>query len=339
MNSETRIRRPRAGSRSWPSWFVVLCAVVLSFALAGEAFAQTSTGRGRVRGRVLDTQGDPVANATITMTHVSTGDTVTAETDDEGTWLKGGLGRGQWRIVTSAEGFQDDNFVMQVQQFDRNTVETVMIPGTSGGTGEGPTLSSLFEGELGDRIEAANVVFDSGDYAAALAEYEAIIAEETAKEEPNPEIHLLHLNAGNAASEMGDNEAAIAHYQALLEGSPDNPDARMGLANVYMQERRLEDAIAVLEQMDMSTVTDPIVFYNIGTLFFDQGESAEAQGYYEQAVALDPSFADAYMQLGLSLIQQGKMEEAGPHLQKVIELAPDTENAALAQEFLAMIQG
>jgi Tfp pilus assembly protein PilF len=84
---------------------------------------------------------------------------------------------------------------------------------------------------------------------------------------------------------------------------------------------------------------DPFVFYNLGSMFFDQGQSAEAEDYYRRATERDPSFADAYMQLGLSMIQQGKMAEATPHLEKVLELAPGSENAALAQEFLALVQG
>ncbi len=103
--------------------------------------------------------------------------------------------------------------------------------------------------------------------------------------------------------------------------------------------RELDQAVAELERVDLSTITDPVTFYNIASLFFDQGQSSQAEVYYRRAVDLDPGFADAYMQLGLSLIQQGKMEEAGPFLQKVIELAPESQNAALAQEFLGMIQG
>ena len=43
------------------------------------------------------------------------------------------------------------------------------------------------------------------------------------------------------------------------------------------------------------------------------------------------------MQLALSLIQQGKMADAKLHLQKVIEIDPESQNAALAQDFLDTI--
>lgn len=339
MNAILARNPDRAGLR-WPSLLVGALALLLCIALAGEAVAQVSQGQGRLRGRISDPDGNPVENATITLTHIDTGDVYTTESDGEGVWLKGNMGRGQWRIVISADGFKSDTHVMPIQEFNRNTLETTLVPGTDAAGAEGgPALSTLFSGELGERITAANTLFDAGDYPAARAEYEAILAEEMAKETPNPEAHMLNLNIGNAAFEMGDYDAAVAAYQALLAKSPDNREARLGVVNVYLMNRQLDEAVAELEQLDLTAVNDPVVFYNIGSLFFDQGQSAQAEIYYRQAVDLDPNFADAYMQLGLSLIQQGKMQEAKPHLEKVVELAPESQNAALAQEFLAMIEG
>ena len=136
---------------------------------------------------------------------------------------------------------------------------------------------------------------------------------------------------------MGDYDRARQHYEAVLAGDPDNRDAHMGLAKIHMMRRELDAALAELDKIDLSQITDPIVFYNIGSLLFDQGQSANAQRYYELALGLDPTFADAHMQVALCLIQQGKMQEAKPHLQKVIELDPDSQNAALAQDFLNTI--
>ncbi len=111
----------------------------------------------------------------------------------------------------------------------------------------------------------------------------------------------------------------------------------MALAKAAMMERDLDTAMTHLAEIDLDQIGDPLVFYNIGSLLFDQGQSVEAQGYYEGAIERDPGFADAYMQLALCMIQQGNMADAKAPLEKVIELDPNSQNGALAQDFLDMI--
>ena len=337
-SSSFRVGFGRAGR----TMLVAASFLLITSFVAGEVTAQTlSTGRGRTRGRIFaNADKDPVPGASITLTYVQNGDVYTVEGEDSGVWVKGNMGFGPWQIEISAPGFLTYSEVINVRNVGRDYVmETFMTPGTDAPPSGDTQLTELFTGELGEGLNAVGALMTAGDFAGALAGYEGIIAAEAAKAEPNGEIHYVHLNAGNAAFEMADYAKAAAHYSALIERVPDNVDARLGLAKTYMMERRTDEAVAALDGLDLTNVMDPIVFYNIGSLLFDQGQSAEAATYYQRAVERDPSFADAYMQLGLCFIQQGKMTEAKPHLEKVIELDPGSENAALAQEFLAMVQG
>jgi len=330
---------PLAARRARTVLFVSLTLVVVA-SLGAEAVAQQlATGRGRVRGRIVDSADAQVADAAVTFTYIPSGEVFEAEGDDNGVFVKGNMGFGAWRVDVIAAGYEDYSRVINLRNVGRDfKMEVVMTAGSSGGSGE-TALSSLFSGKLGEELKVVGALFEAGDYAGALAGYEGIMAAEATKENPNAEIHYVHLNAGNAAFEMADYAKAEEHYQALVAQVPDNIDGRLALAKTYMVERRTDEAIAALDGVDLSEVMDPFVFYNLGSMFFDQGQSAEAEDYYRRATERDPSFADAYMQLGLSMIQQGKMAEATPHLEKVLELAPGSENAALAQEFLALVQG
>ncbi len=89
-----------------------------------------------------------------------------------------------------------------------------------------------------------------------------------------------------------------------------------------------------LNEINLNEIRNPVTHYNIGNLLFEQGQSPEAQGFYERAVGLNPDFVEAHLQLALCLIQQEKMAEAKPHLQKVIELEPDSQNGITAQSLL-----
>ncbi len=329
-----------SGQTTRTAWRAAAATAALSLAIvlltAVPVHAQVPTGKGRLSGVVLDPEGNPIEGATVTLTYVATGDSWTVTTDKNGRWLKGNMGRGQWNIDIQAVGYKPVALAARVQEINRaKPIVTNLEPGEEGGDGGGGT--TLFGGELGKQVNAGNALYEARDFQGALNAFETIIATESAKDNPNPNLYLIHINAGNAAYEMGDYDRARQHYEAVLAGDPDNRDAHMGLAKIHMMRRELDAALAELDKIDLSQITDPIVFYNIGSLLFDQGQSANAQRYYELALGLDPTFADAHMQVALCLIQQGKMQEAKPHLQKVIELDPDSQNAALAQDFLNTI--
>ena len=48
----------------------------------------------------------------------------------------------------------------------------------------------------------------------------------------------------------------------------------------------------------------------LGVAYMNQGKSADAQKYFEQALAAAPDFAEAKMNLGIALLAQQKLEQA-----------------------------
>jgi hypothetical protein len=80
---------------------------VLALAAAPSAFAQATTGG--VSGRVTNDQGQPVAGATVTVTHVPTGSTTTTVTDGQGAYtvLNQRVG-GPYKVTVKAKGYNDE---------------------------------------------------------------------------------------------------------------------------------------------------------------------------------------------------------------------------------------
>ncbi|HXP23301.1 MAG TPA: FG-GAP-like repeat-containing protein, partial [Candidatus Sulfotelmatobacter sp.] len=61
----------------------------------------------------------------------------------------------------------------------------------------------------------------------------------------------------------------------------------------------------------------------LGVAYMNQGKSADAQKYFEQALAADPDFAQAKMNLGISLLAQQKLEQAREALEQAAAKLPN----------------
>jgi tetratricopeptide (TPR) repeat protein len=65
----------------------------------------------------------------------------------------------------------------------------------------------------------------------------------------------------------------------------------------------------------------------LGVAYMNQQKSAEAQKYFEQALAADPEFAAAKMNLGISLLAQQKIDQAKAALEEASAKLPDNPYA------------
>jgi len=62
---------------------------------------------------------------------------------------------------------------------------------------------------------------------------------------------------------------------------------------------------------------------------FDEAQE-RAAGYFQQALERDPTFAEAYFNLGKIALRRDELEQAIELLEKAVELAPDYKEALLS---------
>jgi len=72
-----------------------------------------------------------------------------------------------------------------------------------------------------------------------------------------------------------------------------------------------------------------------GAAAMHQGKSAEAEAFFQQALAAEPNLPDAYLGLGMSQLRQGKADQAAASLTKALDLNPNLRGAHL---FLGIAQ-
>lgn len=308
---------------------IITLALVFSVLppLVDDADAQVSRGVGRVRGKVMDVNGTPLEGVRVVMTQVSTGDSFEIITDENGSWAKGNLGSGDWNVDFYAEGYAPKGVSVAVRQSGRPPILDTRLDAAVAAETE------AVETPFGKALREGNEAFRAEDYEAALA----LFQQATVDFADNENLHFAYLNAGRAALQLERYEEARGYFNETLAATMMNIDAMLGIAESYLLERRIDEALESLNLIDPTTIEDPIVFYNVAVLLYDKSQIAESVRYFDLALERDPEFIDAHMQIAIAMLRTGDNEGARAHLEKIIELVPDSEEAAEAQSFLEVI--
>jgi TolB-like protein/Tfp pilus assembly protein PilF/DNA-binding SARP family transcriptional activator len=153
----------------------------------------------------------------------------------------------------------------------------------------------------------------------------------------DPDTHQLIVKGWNAisASLTVGAEAlkrAEAHFTQALASDPENPRARTGLGAYHVQmavqllapdpTAHLEQADAILKRVIEQHPNAGQAYHLMGLLHIARGEGGAALTWFEKSVALDPSFAPAYAQIGRMLTRAGNPDNGLKHVHYAMRLSP-----------------
>jgi len=120
---------------------------------------------------------------------------------------------------------------------------------------------------------------------------------------------LADLEVGRRAYQTGRPAEGIEPLRRLLSHNPGNVPALLALGLCYLGSGRAEMAVSVDRQALELGPDDPLVHFNLANALAALGETEpdkllEARGHYEEALTLNPRFADAYLNYA-SLLERG----------------------------------
>jgi len=143
----------------------------------------------------------------------------------------------------------------------------------------------------------------------------------------------LFTKAGHYLS-TGQPEEAEATYRELIEIEPSNENAHVGLGSSLFLQERFDEAMAAY--MEATHLAPESVEATIGqaTVARVTGDLENSLNLYSKAVDLDESNADAHWGKAITLAALGRTQPAIAHLERVLELVPET---ALADQARAKI--
>jgi tetratricopeptide (TPR) repeat protein len=145
-----------------------------------------------------------------------------------------------------------------------------------------------------------------------------------------PKSAKLRIGLGSACYLAGDYQCAAEQLLDAIKLNPDSAAAYFLLGEAYDSAERFQPSIqAALQAYLKTTPHDAWAYYHYGAILFSRGSSDNqaAVANLNEALRLNPRFAEAYFQLGLIALAQGETEKGIHALEKAVALDPDLATA------------
>ncbi len=95
----------------------------------------------------------------------------------------------------------------------------------------------------------------------------------------------------------------------------------------WFQVRHWNNSITLFTHAINVTENNWIAHHNLGSALFEDGRTAEAINHYNEALKINPVYAEPHYNLGNVLAGQGKLDEAVSHYHEALRINPDHTEA------------
>lgn len=330
----------------------ILCAAAVVLGGPPPGLAQDV---GRIQGRVfIEGTREPVAGAHVRADpplfgpdgdRLQSAEALETVTDDDGrfalTWMRSGI----WNTMVSAEGYEDALLRIEVTQGGSNActptkmqrcIQPIEFYLVRLKVDAAEKVDAVLAGlDVEDQelaravaeLSAADDAYNRQDYRAAIDGYAALLARW-------PQMTTLHQDVGDAHRALAQFDEAVAAYERYRAAEPDDDAVERKIARVELLAGNLDAAGDLAAAGGAASRED---LYNLGEVAFSRGDVDAAAGWYEKSAAADPAWPPPVFKLGMVALNRGDLEGARALFQKVVELAPDSEEGAQAQGILAAL--
>lgn len=308
--------------------FAVAIAIILVMTFTGSFLdAQSGHGKGRLKGKVLDADGNPIKGAKVEM-FFKTDSNVKFErtTDETGEFTFSSLGSGEWRMTATAPGYVPDRASIKVSQMIRNPESIFKLKKVEDAVGVELENNANI-------IEKGNQAFEAGNYEDALAAFRDFLA-------LTPEFFEVHVNIANCLMKMEKYDEAIAEYNLFMEkaGSEARPEVKAkclaSIGEIHLKKGDMATAQSFfMKSVDLNP-KDEILAYNVGEIFFGNNKYDEALKYFEVARDIKPEWSIPYLKLGYVYSNTGDMKKAIENFKKFVQLDPENPETPVINELI-----
>jgi len=120
---------------------------------------------------------------------------------------------------------------------------------------------------------------------------------------------------GRAEFQLNQVDDAIAHYRDALVQNPDHAPSAYELGSILVTLGSVEEGIQHLRH-SVAIAPTPLTYYDLGIALGRRGDQQGEIANLQEAIALQPDYADAHLNLGITYARLGNATRAKRHLQQ-----------------------
>lgn len=304
-----------------------IASVVATVSMAIAAVSVEASVQARIAGRVIDSSGDPIPKATVTVSSVDVAAfEKQVETDKKGEFkvlLLDATRRYTLRVEAPGYQTQERPFKVGVGtsdtffEFEMATLQEA----------QAASVEEVLEQPGYLEMRQGRELYEAGDPEAALAKFEAAMA-------ARPDLVPAAAAVADVRFELGDYEGALEAARRCLEIDADSLDCLGTAANAASELGDDAARVEYMERYQQLNPEDPAVLFNSAAVFLNKLDDEGARPLLEQCLESDPDFPPCNFEYGMLLLRLGDMEGARQHLEKYLEEAPEGPEADTARETL-----
>jgi len=222
--------------------------------------------------------------------------------------------------------------------------------------------------------QKASIHFRLGSEYLQRGEATSALREFLEAEKFDPDDASVQFGLGSALNAKGRFQEGLQHYRKALEIDPKFAEAHNAMGSTYLELGQWDDAIRefeialkdllyltpfyvennlgwayykkgniprAIEHYRKALTMKPdfgLAYYNLGLAYKDNKQTEEAIAAMRSAVARVPNLLDAHLQLGILSFNAGIRDQARKAFEEVLRLAPRSDSARLAQQYLDFLK-
>lgn len=123
-------------------------------------------------------------------------------------------------------------------------------------------------------------------------------------------------NIGLILTRQGKVEEAMVAVKEARNAFPDDMTLLLTEADLYIKLEKMDKFGELMEEAVKRDKDNPVLYYNLGVVSYNQQKLEDAKKYYLKAIELRPDYNDAYMNLAVTILEGEKaiIEEMNKNL-------------------------